>query len=367
VAEYEIINLPKETVSDDRYKILSVSVATGSKVAANEVLLEFQTSKATMELVSPAAGYFHTWIEAGQDLPVGAPLGLISQSAKAPNEAMDKLRAESAPDAVGAEMGDVRFSKAAQDLVTQHRLSPGLFAGMKLVKREDVERVLSEQASGGSKSKPSARLAVKADPSSVIVIGGGGHAKICIDILRTMGTFKIAGIVDGNLPVGSEVLGIPVIGTDADLQQFHADGVQLAVCGVGATANHPSRTALYEKIRKIGFRVPNLIHPAAVIEPSAHIGEGNQVMAGALVGSDAVVGNNCIINAGAIVSHESKLSDNVHIAPGAVLGGNVTVGRDTLIGMGATIYLGLTIGSKVIVSNGMNVFAPVADGSILRH
>jgi len=50
----------------------------------------------------------------------------------------------------------------------------------------------------------------------IILVGGGGHSKSCIDVIELEGKFEIAGIVDANLS-SNQVLGYPVLGGDRDL------------------------------------------------------------------------------------------------------------------------------------------------------
>lgn len=201
---------------------------------------------------------------------------------------------------------------------------------------------------------------------SVIIVGGGGHARMCIDLIRQQQVFQIAGIVDDGMDEGAEVLGVPVIGPLDLLEVMRAEGIALAVNGIGAATNHPFRAEVFDRIKAAGFALPNLVHPKAAVEPSAVLGEGNQIMAGAVVGSCVSIGDNCIVNSGAVISHDSVLADNVHIAPGAILAGGVTVCEDTLVGMGVTVFLGVTIGSRVVIMNGQDVFSDVCAGTLVH-
>jgi len=192
---------------------------------------------------------------------------------------------------------------------------------------------------------------------------------MCIDIINQMKTYKIIGIIDRDIKIGSKVMGIPVIAKDRDedLKQLYNGGVKLIINGIGAATNHSIREKIYKKLKRIGFFIPNIIHPKASVEPSVSMGEGNQIMANAIVGSDVKIQNNCIINSGAIVSHDSVLENNVHIAPGAILAGRVFVGENSLIGMGSTIYLHIKIGESVIIYNNCSITKNIPDNSIIKN
>jgi len=200
--------------------------------------------------------------------------------------------------------------------------------------------------------------------AKVVIVGGGGHAKMCIDVVRQQQVLQVVGILDDGIDEGVQVLGVPVLGPLDRLEQLRADGIGLAVNGIGAVTRHPFRSEVYARIKAAGYALPNIAHPHAAIEPSVVLGEGNQIMAGAVVGSAARIGDNCIVNSNAVVSHDSVLADNVHVAPGALLAGGVHVGSNTLIGMGVTVFMGVHIGENVVVVNGQHVFCSIPSGTV---
>ena len=176
----------------------------------------------------------------------------------------------------------------------------------------------------------------------------------------------IVGAVDDSSARPRDVLGVPVLGASELLASLREQGVENAVLGVGAVTHNATRVALFDKLRALGFRVPNLIHPRAMVEPSVRMGMGNQLFAGAIVGSNARLGDNTIVNSGVVVSHDCVIGSHTHLTPGCILAGGVTVGRNCVIGMGVTIYLGVTIGDDVTISNGVHVMKDVPDGAIVR-
>ena len=86
-----------------------------------------------------------------------------------------------------------------------------------------------------------------------------------------------------------------------------------------------------------------LIHPKAYVSPTAYIGKGTIVMAGAVIQANVRIGEHCIINTGASVDHDCVLGDFVHVAPGTHLCGGVEVGDGCLLAVG----LGFAPNSKI--------------------
>lgn len=368
---YHELLVPQENVSDDEVVITKWYVENGAKVAAGDLAVEYETSKGAFELETGHEGYLFYEKKEGDVVKVGGLLAIVADTAhfSFAEAGVVAVTSDSKPSSGPGE--SVRFSNAALALIEKHSIDPSVFSKKRMVRRQDVERLLPGAAqptravAEGSLAQGGAQKA--ADGTEVLILGGGGHAKMCIDILQQTTAFTPVGIVASDLNIGAEVLGVPVLGKATELERYYKEGYRYFINAVGAITNHRLRSALYRQIKDAGFVVPNIIHPSAVVEPSAHLGEGNQIMAQAMVGSAVRVGDNCIVNSGAVVSHDCVLLDNVHLAPGATLAGNVEVGENTLIGMGVTVYLKVRIGKNVVVHNGCNITRNVPDGAIVKQ
>lgn len=187
---------------------------------------------------------------------------------------------------------------------------------------------------------------------------------MCIDILHQVGRYEPAGIVTNEVEASTG--GLSVLGGDDDLEMLFSAGYRHAIIGIGAVKSPALRAQLFTRLKAVGFKLPTLVHPRAIVEPSATLGEGVQVMAGAIVGSSARVGDNSIINSGAIVSHDCILDSNVHITPGAILAGAVQVGKNAIVGMGSSIYMGIQVGNDAVIHNGVHVFKHIESGAVIK-
>ena len=165
-----------------------------------------------------------------------------------------------------------------------------------------------------------------------------------IEILHLMGGYDLVGLLDADPALwGSEVLGVPVLGGDALLSEIYQQGVRTAFIGVGTVKRSEPRRRLYEQARQAGFEAAGAVHPRAIISPTAQIGDGPTIMAGAVIDPDAGVGNNVIINTGAIIEHDCMIGNHVHVT-GDRLAGSIKIGDGAHIGIGATIREGIRIG-----------------------
>jgi UDP-perosamine 4-acetyltransferase len=176
-----------------------------------------------------------------------------------------------------------------------------------------------------------------------------------------MGGFEVVGLLDA-APTPRSVLGVQVLGDDSMLPRLRADGVAAAVITLGSNG---VRQRMGERLLALGFVLPAIVHPTAVIAPSAKLGEGVVVMVRAIVGTETRVGTLAIVNTGAIIDHDNDIGEAAHIAPGCALAGSVSIGTRTLLGVGSAVRPGVRIGRDAVIGAGSAVVADVPDGAVL--
>ena len=186
----------------------------------------------------------------------------------------------------------------------------------------------------------------------IVLIGFGGHAKSVADSILQMNKYEIAGYTDAKK---CDDAPYEYLGDDSALSEIFKSGVTNAFVCVGYLGKGNVREKIYENLKQIGFTLPVIIDPSAILARDVSFGEGTFVGKGAIVNSGAQIGSMCIINSGAIIEHECKLEDYVHVAVGAVLCGQVTVGRAAFVGANATVIQCMNIESKKLVPAGFTV------------
>lgn len=200
----------------------------------------------------------------------------------------------------------------------------------------------------------------------IVLIGGGGHAKVLIDLIKSLKAYKVMGLLDPALKIGELIAEITVLGNDKLLSELYKKGVRDACIAIGSIKDNSKRKDLYFRVKKEGFSVPSLIHPKATVSGSSRISDSVQIMAGAVIQTDCSIGENTIINTGAIVDHDCYIGSCVHICPGAVISGGCNISEGAFIGAGTTIIHGITIGKNAIVAAGAVVINDVPDNSMVK-
>jgi len=177
----------------------------------------------------------------------------------------------------------------------------------------------------------------------IILLGGGGHCRSCIDVIESSQTFKIAGIVEqpGSNKT-SLTLGYPVIGYDNDLAILKKR-YDYALITVGQIGSSNTRQEIFNCLRKSGFTLPVIISPLAHVSKHAVLGEGTIVMHQAIVNAGAHIGCNCILNTRCLIEHDVKIGDHTHISTAAVLNGEAVIGSGSFVGSNATIVHGVNL------------------------
>lgn len=189
----------------------------------------------------------------------------------------------------------------------------------------------------------------------IIILGKGGHAESLVDIVERENKYEIAGYVinDGRQPRESEKY--PVIGSDMDLERIFESGIRNAALGIGYLGKSGLREKLWNKLKTIGFSLPVICDPSAILAGNIRLGEGTMVGKGAIINANAFIGKMCIINTGAIIEHDCIVEAFSHISVGSVLCGEVQVGRASFVGANATVIQGKKIGSHCIIGAGTTV------------
>ena len=188
----------------------------------------------------------------------------------------------------------------------------------------------------------------------LILIGAGGHAHACIDVIEQHGGYQIAGLIGMPDEMHDHHLGYAVIGTDAYLPEL-VKTIPYALIALGQIKTPAHRTRLYQQVVALGYQLPTIIAPSAFVSRHAAIGAGTIVMHCAIVNAGASVGENCIINTRALLEHDVTVADHCHISTGAIINGNTTIDSGCFVGSGSIIKESATLGQSCLVGMGLAV------------
>ncbi|MBW3660358.1 MAG: NeuD/PglB/VioB family sugar acetyltransferase [Gemmatimonadetes bacterium] len=195
----------------------------------------------------------------------------------------------------------------------------------------------------------------------IFVFGGGGHARVVMDVISSRAEHEIVGIVDSFRAKGTEVAGHPILGSEDDVEELSAaHGVQMGIVAVGDNWERFEVTRAIEG-RLPGFGWVRAIHARAWVAASSEIGAGSVVMAGAVVNPGCEIGPACIVNTASSLDHDGTMGRFSSLAPGAHVGGGVRIGEFSSICLGASVIHSVEVGAHAVVGAGATVLEDVPE------
>jgi sugar O-acyltransferase (sialic acid O-acetyltransferase NeuD family) len=205
---------------------------------------------------------------------------------------------------------------------------------------------------------------MKSVSKPIIIIGGGGHAGVILDILKSknreiLGFSSIQKVSDHSI-----FNNIPQLMDDEAVFDFDPNDVVL-VNGIGPSLEGNLRHKILMKFSDHGFQFEKVIAASAYVSSFSSIGPGVQIFPNSSVQTEAIILEHAVINTGVIIEHNCLVGARSHIAPGAILCGQVNVGSDVYIGAGAKIIQNISIGSGSIIAMGASVVRDVPANCLL--
>ena len=189
----------------------------------------------------------------------------------------------------------------------------------------------------------------------LIIIGGGGHCKVILDILIENDEYEICGIIDNEY---KKIYGIEVIGKDEDCKEIFKSGIKHAFVAIG---NNALRKKIFESLTDIGYNMVNVISRSSKLSNYAVLGKGIAIMPGVVINASTKIEDGCILNTCSHIDHDCEIGKFTHISTGAGICGGVVVGESCFICTGSNIIDGICIGNYVTVGAGSVVIRNISD------
>jgi sugar O-acyltransferase (sialic acid O-acetyltransferase NeuD family) len=198
---------------------------------------------------------------------------------------------------------------------------------------------------------------------AVVLYGAGGFAleiaEYAAEISRQGTPFRLAGVVDDFPKNRQEIPNVPFLGP---LEMAIERGFRKFII----TAGSPHfRKQLFQRLKQYDCTAATLIHPSAIISPTATIGEGSLICPFSIINSGATIGINSAINVHCSVGHGASIGDHCTLSPYSALNGDSKIGEGTFLGTHATIFPKVAIGRWCTVDTHTFVKRDAADSMII--
>jgi len=197
----------------------------------------------------------------------------------------------------------------------------------------------------------------------VVLIGGGGHASVLMDILLSEKREVIAVVSPNDISGRNIFKGAKILHSDDEIFQFSHNDIEL-VNGIGMVPRSTLRKNITETYLRHGYRFSNVIAKNASVASNVLLREGVQILSGAIVNPGAVIGSHSIINTRAVIEHDCLLGDHCFIGPGAVLCGQVKTGESVFVGAGSIIIPSMMLHNNSMVGAGAILVQSLDSGQV---
>ncbi|MEG1175236.1 MAG: phosphotransferase [Ruthenibacterium sp.] len=137
----------------------------------------------------------------------------------------------------------------------------------------------------------------------LLILGAGGLGRMVGEVAAATGLYAQIAFLDDAVREES------IVGACADYTALQGE----YVCALPAFGNNRLRLAWTKRLLAAGYTVPSLLHPTAIVSPSAQLGAGCLVLQGAIINTNAQLGTACLANCGALIDHDCVLGDGVHV------------------------------------------------------
>lgn len=343
------IEIPRENANDDDVVITHIFVEQYQKVDVGDVLFEFETSKAAVEVSASETGIVSLNLSVGQTVKVGTTVVIIDNEKRTFDDIVyDKIPRSTKDD---------KYSEQAIELINEHNLDLANFDEFEFVTTQDVKQFIQENS-----TENSVDLEIYFSTGEIALYGAGLQCQVVLDLIATENLdIKVAVIIDSK-PKMSNLDGIPILSKDYIPKLIERGLEKIHICiGDGKT----KRSVASELIVQ-GLDIVNIVASTAVVSETSNLGVGVFLGSNSYVGRGVSIGDLCQINHFTSIAHHCCIGSGTFIADGCRIGGTVTIGDDVQLGIGVNINRDIEIARDVSVPSGITVIKNIIQGEKVK-
>jgi sugar O-acyltransferase (sialic acid O-acetyltransferase NeuD family) len=188
----------------------------------------------------------------------------------------------------------------------------------------------------------------------ICILGSGGHAASCIDLIESTTKFEIIGIISQKNDKNHEKKFLnkyKIIGSDNDYKKI-SNICKNVVIGVSFYKDLPLRGKMFKDLKKAGFKLPVICSPRSHVSFGSKIDEGTQIFHNVTINKNVLIGKNCIINSHSLIEHDVLIDQNSQVSTGVIINGGCIIKENSFIGSGSVLRENIVIKKKSFIKMG---------------
>ena len=197
----------------------------------------------------------------------------------------------------------------------------------------------------------------------ILIVGAGGFGREVVqwalDAWPSQAD-RIAGFLSADADCLEERASqLPMLGDPANYEPKSGDGLVLAI-GIPE-----ARRLVAESLASRGGEFLTLIHPTAIVAPTAMVGAGSIVCPYSILSDSTSIGRCVLLNYHASLGHDASAGDHAVLSPYASLGGHAHIAEDVFMGLHASVGPGKRVGARSKISANSCALCDVPADSII--
>ena len=198
----------------------------------------------------------------------------------------------------------------------------------------------------------------------IVIYGNGAVAFGMYHAFRGRPNYQVVGFtVDRESMNGDRYCDLPIIPFDLVKSTFPPETHRMFIA-VGYVKANKIRRDRYLQSREMGYRLPTVISPAAIVGAGAPMGDNCVIGNFTGIAATARIGNNVWIGDGCIIGEDVVIGDHSYLSAGVAIGGFSSIGSCCYFGIRSTVRNKVSIGNDCVIGAGALMLEDAADGSV---
>lgn len=169
--------------------------------------------------------------------------------------------------------------------------------------------------------------------ATLLILGAGGYGLAVAEAAQLGGQWQDIIFADDRWPTTQQVGDYKIVSNIANLHQLASSNIQAIV----AIGNNHLRQKWQKLLSELGIIITSIIHPQAIVSPTAQIGQGVTVMAGCVISTKTVINDGVILNIGTLLDHDVIVKAFAHLSVGVKVASGKIIAPYSFLEVGSCI------------------------------